>query len=211
MAGGTRRCRRGRGSAWTWDDGKKRYRSVYVLADQVQQSILEFNPSNEEAGSWLTLYYAERQEWTQLLNSCKLWTPEITHHPVWLEAKLRALIGLGKLEEAYKCWTLLSQESVKRLFIEPMLSLAESQKNGPLSLELLDLLGTLVTEAEEESGEKEIAEPLSSLTLEDSPPPLPNLDEVFDGVEHSMESDESISELSSLIQNLFRYIKDSFF
>ena len=79
-----------------------------------------------------------------------------------------------------------------------MLSLAESQKNGPLSLELLDLLGALVTEAEEESGEKEIAEPLGSLTLEDSPPPLPNLDEVFDGVEHSIESDESISELSSL-------------
>ena len=68
-------------------------------AAQVQQSILEFNPSNEEAGSWLTLYYAERQEWNQLLDSCELWTPEITHHPVWLEAKLRALIGLENLKK----------------------------------------------------------------------------------------------------------------
>ena len=107
----------------------------------------------------------------------------MANHPVWLEAKLRALIGLEKLEDAYGCWTLLSQESVKRLFIEPMLSLAELQKNGPLSLKLLDLLSDLI------SGNEDASE-LSPVIMDDAPPPLPESDPFFDEGVQDLVDDE---------------------
>lgn len=164
-------------------------------AAQVQHAILELDSSHEEAGTWLTLYYAERQAWKELLKACTLWRPKVSKHPVWLEAKVRALIGLESLELAYQCWSELSQESVKRSFLEPMLSLAETQKQGLLTLDLLDLLDQVVgVEGFDSLEDIEQEDPLS-FSPDESPPPLPDIDEVFNEAEQSVSEDEHLTNL----------------
>ena len=101
------------------------------------RQLLEISPQNEAAGAWLTLYFAEQQEWYQLLLICALWTPEV-QHPVWVESKVRGHLGLRELEEAHFWWTQLTHARIKRLFIDRIIDLALHQKNGPLVLELID-------------------------------------------------------------------------
>ena len=168
-----------------------------LMAD-TQKLILELSPNNEEAGSWLTLYYAERKEWYQLSLTCALWSPDRALHPVWIEAKVRAHLGLEELDDAYYWWTLIQQESVRRLFIEPLLALAEKQKNGSFVLVLLALIEALEFDTTYQSiGDENL------LIDEDTPPPVPSVDQSFSELDEEIDLEEKAHQLLS--QN--RYLK----
>ena len=104
------------------------------------KKILEISPHHEEAGSWLTLHHAQKQDWYHVLLVCALWTPKNEQHPVWIESKVRGHLGLGELEDAYFWWGLLAEKKSQMLFVHTLLRLAADRRSGELTLRLIHLI-----------------------------------------------------------------------
>ena len=165
-------------------------------AVEIQKMILGLDPSNETAGAWLTLHFAAKHEWYEVLLICALWTPSTSSHPVWTESKVRAHLGLSELSEAHYWWSQLSQKSVKRLFIKPLLILAAEEAHGELVLELIESFkaSSMLISNEMELSDEE----LFGVDRDDTPPPLPVTNFFEDEIIGEVDGDEALVPIDAL-------------